>query len=50
MELKGKVALVTGGGQGIGQVIGNHLAKIGAHVIFGDINLHFIAFVISNII
>ena len=39
MELKGKVALVTGGGQGIGQVIGNHLAKIGAHVVFGDINL-----------
>ena len=39
MELKGKIALVTGGGQGIGQVIGNHLAKIGAHVIFGDINL-----------
>lgn len=39
MELKGKIALVTGGGQGIGQVIGNHLAKIGAHVVFGDINL-----------
>jgi 3-oxoacyl-[acyl-carrier protein] reductase len=39
MELKGKVALVTGGGQGIGQVIGNHLARIGAHVVFGDINL-----------
>ncbi|MBT7522594.1 MAG: 3-oxoacyl-[acyl-carrier-protein] reductase, partial [Nitrospina sp.] len=35
----GKIALVTGGGQGIGQVIGNHLAKIGAHVVFGDINL-----------
>ena len=39
MELKGKVALVTGGGQGIGQVIGNHLAQIGAHVVFGDINI-----------
>ena len=39
MELKGKVALVTGGGQGIGQVIGNHLARIGAHVVFADINL-----------
>jgi 3-oxoacyl-[acyl-carrier protein] reductase len=39
MELKDKTALVTGGGQGIGQVIGNHLARAGAHVIFGDINL-----------
>jgi len=39
MELKDKVALVTGGGQGIGRVIGDNLAKSGAHVIFGDINL-----------
>jgi 3-oxoacyl-[acyl-carrier protein] reductase len=38
MELKDKIALVTGGGQGIGQVIGDNLAKSGAHVIFGDIN------------
>ena len=26
MELKDKVALITGGGQGIGQVIGENLA------------------------
>ena len=39
MELKDKIALVTGGGQGIGQVIGDNLAKSGTHVIFGDINL-----------
>ena len=39
MELKDKIALVTGGGQGIGRVIGDKLAKSGAHVIFGDINL-----------
>ena len=39
MELKDKVALVTGGGQGFGRVIGGNLAKSGAHVIFGDINL-----------
>jgi len=39
VELKDKIALVTGGGQGIGQVIGDNLAKSGAHVIFGDINL-----------
>ena len=35
MELKDKIALVTGGGQGIGQVIGDNLAKSGAHVISG---------------
>ena len=39
MELKDKVALVTGGGQGTGQVIGDNLAKSGAHVVLGDINL-----------
>jgi len=39
MELKDKVALVTGGGQGIGRVIGDNLAKSGAHVVLGDINL-----------
>ena len=39
MELKDKVALVTGGGQGIGQVVGHNLATSGAHVVFGDINL-----------
>ena len=39
MELKDKVALVTGGGQGIGRVIGGNLAKSGAHVVLGDINL-----------
>ena len=39
MELKDKVALVTGGAQGIGRVIGDNLAKSGAHVVLGDINL-----------
>ena len=39
MELKDKIALVTGGGQGIGQVIGDNLAKSGAHVISGTLIL-----------
>ena len=39
MELQNKVALVTGGGQGIGQIIGADLAKMGAHVVLADINL-----------
>ena len=39
MELENKIALITGGGQGIGQVIGENLAKIGAHIVLADINL-----------
>lgn len=39
MELKDKVALVTGGAQGIGRVVGEELARQGAHVILGDVNL-----------
>jgi 3-oxoacyl-[acyl-carrier protein] reductase len=39
MELDKKVALITGGGQGIGRVIGENLAKMGAHTVLGDINL-----------
>jgi len=36
--LEGKIALVTGGGQGLGQAICLHLAKEGCHVVVADIN------------
>lgn len=39
MDLKGRVALVTGAGQGIGLAIGTRLAGAGAHVAIADINL-----------
>ncbi|MEE9259392.1 MAG: 3-oxoacyl-[acyl-carrier-protein] reductase [Nitrospinaceae bacterium] len=39
MELKDKVALVTGGAQGIGQIIGEKLAGEGAHVVLADVNV-----------
>jgi 3-oxoacyl-[acyl-carrier protein] reductase len=39
MELKGKVALVTGGAQGIGKAVALTLARHGADVIVADVNL-----------
>jgi NAD(P)-dependent dehydrogenase (short-subunit alcohol dehydrogenase family) len=38
-DFQGKVALVTGGGSGIGEAIGKSLAKRGASVVLSDIDL-----------
>jgi NAD(P)-dependent dehydrogenase (short-subunit alcohol dehydrogenase family) len=38
-EMKGKVAIVTGGGSGLGEAIGKALAKRGVGVVLSDINL-----------
>ncbi len=38
MSFEGKVALVTGGGSGIGEAIGRELASLGAQVVLTDIN------------
>jgi NAD(P)-dependent dehydrogenase (short-subunit alcohol dehydrogenase family) len=40
-ELKGKVALVTGGGRGLGEAISRTLGTAGAHVVAADIRPEF---------
>ena len=38
IDLEGRVAVVTGGAQGIGQAIGERLLKSGARVVIWDID------------
>ncbi|MEY4265595.1 MAG: hypothetical protein RIS90_130, partial [Pseudomonadota bacterium] len=38
VELEGKVALVTGAAQGIGQAIADTLARNGARVVYSDLD------------
>ncbi|MDQ4030362.1 MAG: bifunctional rhamnulose-1-phosphate aldolase/short-chain dehydrogenase, partial [Actinomycetota bacterium] len=38
-ELAGRVAIVTGGGSGIGRATARRLAELGAHVVVADLNL-----------
>jgi 3-oxoacyl-[acyl-carrier protein] reductase len=49
MSLKGKVALVTGGVQGIGKAISGRLAKDGANVVLVDINIDSAQSVVAEI-
>lgn len=39
MRFKNKVAIVTGGGQGLGEAIARRLAKEGAHIVVADVHL-----------
>ena len=49
MKLEGKVAIVTGAGQGIGQAIALLLAKEGAEVVVNDVNLEAASKVVGEI-
>ena len=42
MRLKDEIAIVTGGGQGIGESISRRFALEGAKVVIADINLSLI--------
>jgi len=39
LNVKGKVALITGGGEGVGRLVGLMLAEEGANTVLGDVDL-----------
>jgi NAD(P)-dependent dehydrogenase (short-subunit alcohol dehydrogenase family) len=47
--LEGKVAMVTGGGSGLGEAIAKALARHGTRVVLSDINLPAVERVVSEI-
>jgi 2-hydroxycyclohexanecarboxyl-CoA dehydrogenase len=49
MNFEGKVAIVTGGGQGIGEGISLHLAKLGANIAIVDLNMDTAAAVVKKV-
>jgi len=49
MEFEGKVAIVTGGGQGIGKGIATYLAELGADIVIADLNLETAGAVVKEI-
>ncbi|WP_059104346.1 3-oxoacyl-ACP reductase FabG [Shouchella shacheensis] len=49
IDLTGKVAIVTGGGRGLGEAIARKLSSLGAHTVISDLNKEAIEQVVENI-